>query len=210
MKRKPGRLARTKRKLELKRDSLSQFLATKNVEISDPLDFVKVLRAAKEYFGMPNFRESYNSLVGLHSAFSTLLNKTQDGNYSIKGRILRKDPQRPKNHNSELYERARRFYASYDWRRLRYEILLTFGFRCLACGRSPKEGAIIHVDHIKPLRKHWGLRLDRDNLQPLCDICNHGKGNWDETDFTVGLRKSVRQPRPSLKDYIAKKEKLNV
>ena len=76
-----------------------------------------------------------------------------------------------------------RFYASYEWRRLRYSTLKELGFRCLACGRSVKEGAVIHVDHIKPLRKNWELRLDPNNLQPLCDLCNHGKGNWDESDL---------------------------
>lgn len=40
----------------------------------------------------------------------------------------------------------------------------------------------IVVDHIKPLSKFWHLRLERSNLQVLCDECNMGKGAWDETD----------------------------
>lgn len=34
----------------------------------------------------------------------------------------------------------------------------------------------IVVDHIKPISKHWHLRLDPDNLQVLCNDCNKGKG----------------------------------
>jgi 5-methylcytosine-specific restriction endonuclease McrA len=40
----------------------------------------------------------------------------------------------------------------------------------------------IVVDHIKPLHHHWSLRLQKTNLQVLCDECNQGKGAWDETD----------------------------
>ena len=75
------------------------------------------------------------------------------------------------------------FYKSFEWRKLRYEILKKYGSRCLACGRGPADGAVIHCDHIKPLRKYWHLRLDPMNIQPLCELCNHGKGNWDETDY---------------------------
>lgn len=78
--------------------------------------------------------------------------------------------------------RAQVFYESYEWRKLRYEILLKNGKRCSCCGATPEQGIFLHVDHIKPLRKYWSLRLDPTNLQVLCEVCNHGKGNWDETD----------------------------
>lgn len=73
-----------------------------------------------------------------------------------------------------------KFYQSFEWRRLRFSILKKYDRRCMCCGTI--EGKI-HVDHIKPLRKNWHLRLDPTNLQVLCAECNHGKGNWDETDF---------------------------
>lgn len=41
----------------------------------------------------------------------------------------------------------------------------------------------MNVDHIKPRKTHPHLALDPSNLQVLCDVCNHGKGNWDKTDW---------------------------
>lgn len=78
---------------------------------------------------------------------------------------------------------VREFYASFEWRKLRLEILKRDGRQCLCCGAKPEHGVYMHVDHIKPLRFNWELRLDPDNLQVLCEICNHGKGNWDATDW---------------------------
>lgn len=75
------------------------------------------------------------------------------------------------------------FYASWEWARLRYRTLQKAGRTCMCCGATPGDGAKIHVDHIKPIRRFWHLRLDPNNLQVLCEPCNMGKGSWDETDF---------------------------
>lgn len=81
------------------------------------------------------------------------------------------------------------FYKSWEWRTLRMEVLKEHGRACQCCGAEPgmKESSgdpvRICVDHIKPLSKFWHLRLDRTNLQVLCDECNQGKGAWDQTDF---------------------------
>jgi len=52
----------------------------------------------------------------------------------------------------------------------------------MLCGADSKEVRIC-VDHIKPRRKYPELELDINNLQILCDACNHGKASWDEEDF---------------------------
>lgn len=75
------------------------------------------------------------------------------------------------------------FLLSYEWRRLRMEVIKERGARCECCGASPKDGIVINVDHIKPRRKYPELALTKANLQVLCGVCNHGKGNWDETDW---------------------------
>jgi 5-methylcytosine-specific restriction endonuclease McrA len=90
------------------------------------------------------------------------------------------------------------FYKSWDWRTLRMEVLKEQGRACKCCGSEPGmtdaagNPVRIVVDHIKPISKFWHLRLDKSNLQILCDECNQGKGNWDQTDF----RAPVVPPAP--------------
>lgn len=86
------------------------------------------------------------------------------------------------------YTEREAFYKSWDWRRLRMEVIKKYDRRCMCCGATPEDVALdgtpvrLVVDHIKPLSKHWELRLSPSNLQILCDECNMGKGAWDETD----------------------------
>lgn len=75
------------------------------------------------------------------------------------------------------------FYRTPEWKRARIDALIRLGRRCGCCGASPETGAVLNVDHIKPLRFNWHLRLDQNNLQILCADCNAGKGNRLEVDF---------------------------
>lgn len=75
------------------------------------------------------------------------------------------------------------FLRSFEWRRLRMDVLAERGARCECCGRTAKDGVRLNVDHIKN-RKRWPhLALTPSNLQVLCEDCNHGKGNKYVTDF---------------------------
>lgn len=74
------------------------------------------------------------------------------------------------------------FLKSYEWRRLRMVAIQRYGPRCMCCGADASQTRI-HVDHIKPRKLFPQLALDIDNLQILCEACNHGKGNWDTTDW---------------------------
>jgi 5-methylcytosine-specific restriction endonuclease McrA len=76
-----------------------------------------------------------------------------------------------------------KFLSSPEWRRLRMQVIKKYGPVCMCCGASPKTGAVINVDHIKPRKLFPDLSLDINNLQILCGACNHGKGNWDTTDW---------------------------
>ena len=75
------------------------------------------------------------------------------------------------------------FLKTFEWRKIRMTAILKYGRKCMCCGASPETGAVIHVDHIKPRKTHPELALDLNNLQILCHECNHGKGNWDTTDW---------------------------
>jgi len=75
------------------------------------------------------------------------------------------------------------FLSSFEWRALRMMALKKHGPVCQCCGASPKTGAVMNVDHIKPRRFFPELALDLDNLQILCHECNQGKGSWDSTDW---------------------------
>ena len=101
-----------------------------------------------------------------------------------------RSPRPPKKRADEI----KAFYQSYEWRRVRYEILQHYGRRCMCCGATGDQGVYIHVDHIKPLRFNWEFRLDKQNLQVLCEVCNHGKGNWDETDWRPKKSK-LKEPK---------------
>jgi hypothetical protein len=85
----------------------------------------------------------------------------------------------------------RRGLATWDYRLLdtdpvradvRYQVLAAANGRCALCGAHSSERRI-EVDHIIP-RSRGGTN-DISNLQALCDECNRGKSNADQTDFRV-------------------------
>lgn len=81
------------------------------------------------------------------------------------------------------------FLGTYEWRTLRMKALKKYGAKCQCCGATPDTGAVMNVDHIKPRRIFPHLALDINNLQVLCGACNHGKGNWDMTDWRTEEQK---------------------
>lgn len=66
-------------------------------------------------------------------------------------------------------------------RALRYNVLERDKGVCCLCGRSPRDGVTLHVDHIKPFS--LGGLTTLGNLQTLCADCNIGKSNRSSTDF---------------------------
>lgn len=59
--------------------------------------------------------------------------------------------------------------------RLRHQILERDGFKCLDCGASPANGALLEVDHTIPISKGGSNALS--NLRTLCSDCNRGKSD---------------------------------
>jgi 5-methylcytosine-specific restriction endonuclease McrA len=108
------------------------------------------------------------------------------GGKSIQEKVkAKKEQKKVVKNNSYSFEKAKskEFLFSYEWRKLRMEAIKKYGNSCQCCGASPKTGAVLNVDHIKPRKFFPHLALDIDNLQILCADCNHGKGNWDQTDW---------------------------
>jgi len=99
------------------------------------------------------------------------------------------DKQRSKRRAAQRKKRNARkrvsngFYRSAEWARLRYDALEASEGKCELCGRSGKDETTLHVDHIKPIKKHPHLARDPSNLQVLCAACNWGKGNRYDTDW---------------------------
>ena len=78
---------------------------------------------------------------------------------------------------------SKSFYRTKEWATARYKALKASDGKCSLCGRSASDGAILNVDHIKPVSKYPELKTNQSNLQVLCKACNWGKGAWDETDW---------------------------
>ncbi|HKG68826.1 MAG TPA: HNH endonuclease, partial [Segetibacter sp.] len=64
---------------------------------------------------------------------------------------------------------------------LRWQVFQRDHWRCLSCGRTTEDGIILHVDHIIPRSK--GGQDHLDNYQTLCEMCNIGKSNKDQTNL---------------------------
>lgn len=84
---------------------------------------------------------------------------------------------------SWMDKRHEGFYESPEWLDLRYRVLTHYGAVCMKCNGSPKTGAVIQVDHIRPRVYFPELALVFENLQVLCLGCNQGKGIKDMTDY---------------------------
>lgn len=82
---------------------------------------------------------------------------------------------------------SKEFLQSKEWKRLRYKALKINGNKCQCCGASPKDGAVLNVDHILPRRLFPSHALQLENLQVLCSDCNEGKGNWDMTSYKESI-----------------------
>lgn len=96
--------------------------------------------------------------------------------------------------NPKTEHKLQKFYRSDQWIYVRYDVLSKYDGRCMLCGHGAKDGRTLHVDHIKPVRYYWDLRLETDNLQVLCDLCNKGKGARHEDDWRPTIKDQIRRP----------------
>lgn len=113
--------------------------------------------------------------IGVSKSGAALKNKS--------GKIYQKHiPQARKNtstRKSTTQNQDKKFYGSWQWKKLRFEVLKHYGAQCMLCGSTQN----IRVDHIYPRSKFPDLEMDFQNMQVLCHDCNMGKSNNDYTDF---------------------------
>lgn len=183
---------RTARKLAAKRDVVLAWLEERGHDVtvlrgqSD-----KVLLTAAYAACGRRMRKIRATTASLHSHYSNVMAaaRLRPVDVVADGARADEDPRRVR-----TAREAKVFYASYAWRRLRYEVLKRDKQTCQLCGASRATGAVLQADHIKPLRYYWHLRLNPNNVQTMCEPCNHGKGNWDETDW--------RPPAPEMRSRV--------
>lgn len=75
--------------------------------------------------------------------------------------------------------------------RLRYEVLLRDGHRCVDCGASPADDPSVRleIDHRLPVSK--GGTNDIENLQTLCWACNNGKSDSVDHKLNNSLQSNL-------------------
>ena len=89
--------------------------------------------------------------------------------------------------------RSKEFLSTYAWRNLRIKALNLYGRKCMCCGDTPENGAVMNIDHIRPRKHYPELALDIRWLQCLCGACNHGKGNELENDYRTADQKRAAE-----------------
>ena len=92
----------------------------------------------------------------------------------------RKAEQRRKKYNQNYNKRRDpkylAFYRSKEWKITSKKKLQQAGYKCQAKLPGCTHLAV-EVHHIKPIQtdEGWELRLDWDNLEPLCTACHNGR-----------------------------------
>lgn len=173
------RLAKAKRKLDRKRTSILRWLEEEvGCKLSDDPTHLEIITVAREHLGVKSKSEP-KSISALNGAYAHLMQVAFYPEKNSSGYVIHK-PVREKVTDKRDIEG---FYKTYSWRNLRYKTVKASNGKCAACGRDPSDGIKLNVDHIKPVKRYWDLRLSPDNLQVLCNECNHGKASWDETDW---------------------------
>lgn len=162
----------------------------------------KFRRELIKYFGL--FSNCPNSVLAEHMRNSGHGFSQQTGRPSTKAmqnflkavsKLPASSPKkpRPKKEKFVYVMPGELFYASREWREIRYKALKRDGRRCVCCGATPEDGMKMHVDHIKPRSKYPELELELSNLQILCEDCNLGKSNKDETDWRAKMITDISQ-----------------
>jgi 5-methylcytosine-specific restriction endonuclease McrA len=106
---------------------------------------------------------------------------TRDRSYC--GDPCRREARRVRQEHEKLTGETPRHLLSPQQRR--FAILERDSFRCQFCGRGPKQGVILEVDHLLP-RSRGGLS-ELANLITACEQCNRGKRAYVLSVAVMGM-----------------------
>ena len=76
-----------------------------------------------------------------------------------------------------------RFYSSGQWKKVRTHIMSRYGGLCRSCAEFDMDVRADVVDHIVPIEINWELKINFDNLQPLCHSCHNRKTADDKKKY---------------------------
>ncbi|MGP1475464.1 MAG: HNH endonuclease [Treponema sp.] len=88
--------------------------------------------------------------------------------------------------NRKPFRNAKRtntaFYNTTEWRKLRKQVLETYGNKCFICGKTKEEsGYPLEIHHKIPPKGNKDLFFDLENCIVLCKIC-HAKITQKENE----------------------------
>lgn len=85
-------------------------------------------------------------------------------------------------------------FKEYKWETMK-DLFLN---RCVKCGEQETSKNPLHADHIIPYSKGGGKGIN--NIQPLCAICNLGKGNRTSLDYRFVFYGKFHDAHKMIKD----------
>jgi hypothetical protein len=107
--------------------------------------------------------------------------------------------------NKEFENQLHEFYQSKEWKSIRETVRTQLTQMCPVCGSEHN----LVVDHIKPIRYFWELRLVLKNLQLLCGECNLEKGsipNWN-LSWHIRNKEHLSEARLLIESSVKEKER---
>src|SRR5688572_28507241 len=115
-----------------------------------------VLNAARRRVNLPEYASKAAVIQAICDELKVPLPTTWEQRYKLMERWIEGAPivakaTAVKRSAKALRAQSDAFLESYEWRRLRMEVIKECGARCECCGASPKDKDVrINVDHVKP------------------------------------------------------------
>lgn len=145
---------------------------------TNKMNFKKCIKMEKKIFNSKIQKPSCDLTVNVTLRYVSPKGKVdikKEDNFNFERIVRIIDSVSMRRVDYDTYQRLATAERSLITDSMRYDVLKRDGFRCVLCGMSSADGAILHVDHIIPVSK--GGKSEMDNLRTLCERCNLGKSN---------------------------------